>query len=138
MDTREETTTELQMDADALYREETFSDQRAGTVRRLTPVTADGDDDPTRPVLYIGQAQMLTPMGAMPLAFEIRAASLAEAVAAFAGEAKAALERTLRELEDMRREAASQIVVPKAGGGLGGPGGLPGAGLPGGGKIHMP
>ena len=70
-------TADLQMDPAALYREETFTDQRIGTLRRMTPVTADGDDDPARPVLYIGQAQLMTPMGAIPLVFEISAESLA-------------------------------------------------------------
>jgi hypothetical protein len=43
----------------------------------------------------------------------------------------------MREIQDMRREAASQIVVPEAGGGgMGGLGGM--GGMPGGGKIQMP
>lgn len=127
-------TPELTMDPAALYREETYTDRRAGTLRRLTPVQTDGSDDPARPVLYIGQAQILTPMGAMPIAFEIEAESLGEAAEKFGDAANVAVERTARELEELRREAASQIVVPKSGqGGFGGPGGLPG-----GGRFQMP
>jgi hypothetical protein len=37
----------------------------------------------------------------------------------------------------MRRQAASGLVIPGAGGGLGGPGGLPPMGR-GGGKIQLP
>lgn len=128
------TTNELSMDPAALYREETYTDRRAGTIRRLTPVLADGSDDPARDVLYIGQAQILTPMGAMPIAFEIAAGSLGEAAEKFGDAASVAVERTAREIEELRREAASQIVIPKPGqGGFGGPGGAPG-----GGRIQMP
>jgi hypothetical protein len=129
--------TELKMDPDALYREEVFSDQRVGTIRRLTPVDSSGADDSARPVLFVGQAQLLTPMGAIPLTFQIEASSLAEAIENFAGAAEVQLEETARQIEEARREAASQIVIPKGGaGGMPG-GGMPGGGLPGGG-IQMP
>ena len=125
--------TELTMDAGNLYRDEVFTDQRAGTIRRLTPVTPDDTIDTTRKVLYVGQAQVLTPMGAVPLSFEIDASSLQGAIDGFAAAAKLAVENAARELEELRREAASQIVVPKPGqGSFGTPGG------PGGGRIQMP
>jgi len=123
----------LKMDPASLYREENFTDQRVGTLRRLTPVSSDGNDDPSRPVRYIGQSQMMTPMGPLPISFEIEADSLQQAVEKYAEEAKLAVEHTLEELKEMRRQAASQIVVPEAGGGMGGPGGMPG-----GGGIQMP
>ena len=69
---------DAQMSADALYREDVFTDQRVGTVRRMTPVKSDGSDDPGRPVLYIGQATIMTPMGSLPLSFELPAKSLAK------------------------------------------------------------
>lgn len=126
----------LRMNADDLYREEIFTDQRVGTLRRLTPVTSDGSEDSSRPVRYLGQSQMMTPMGALPLSFEIEADSLQQAIEKYADEAKKAVEHTLEELKEMRRQAASQIVVPEGGGGGGGMGG-PG-GMPGGGGIQMP
>ena len=36
------------MDPTQIYREETFTDRRVGTIRRLTPVTADGATDAPR------------------------------------------------------------------------------------------
>lgn len=119
-----------QMDASDLYREEVFTDRRVGSIRVLTPVTAEGTTDPARAVVYVGQAQLMTPAGALPLSFEIPAGSLAEAVANFAQATEQAVERTMQELEEMRRDAASSIVIPKGGTeGMGGPGG----GMPGGG-----
>src|SRR5258708_3550640 len=57
---------EVQLDLKALYREDVFTDRRAGSIRRLTPVTADGSVDPSRPVLFSGQTQLLTPAGVLP------------------------------------------------------------------------
>ena len=64
---------DAQMSADALYREDIFTDQRIGTVRRMMPVKSDGSDDPSRPVIFIGQATVMTPMGSLPLSFELPA-----------------------------------------------------------------
>ncbi len=105
---------EIKLDTDNLYREETFTDQKVGTIRRMTPVTSDGSDDPSRPVQYIGQAQMMTPAGPLPLTFELEASALSEALALFPEAANQALEDTMRELQEMRRQQASQIVVPGA------------------------
>ena len=124
------------MDAAELYREEIFTDRKIGTIRRLTPVRADGSTDSARPVVYVGEAQMLTPMGALPLTFEIPAKTLEEAAAKFGPATKEAVEHARQELQELRRQASSSIVVPQAGAaGLGpvGPGGLPG-----GGKIKLP
>jgi hypothetical protein len=116
---------DIAMDATSLYREETFTDRRVGTLQRLTPVTAAGATDTARAVLYVGQTQVLTPAGALPLSFEVQAKSLEDAVAQFGEHAKRALDRTLRRLEELRREQASSIIVPGSAppGGLGGPGG---------------
>jgi hypothetical protein len=128
-----------QMSADELYHEEVFTDRRVGTIQRLSPVDGAGQPDPQRPVLYVGQTQILTAAGALPLSFEIPATSLQDAAQKFGDHAKIALQDTMERLEEMRREAASSIIVPEAGAsaGLGGPmGGM--GGLPGGGKIRMP
>jgi hypothetical protein len=129
MATKPETTNDIKVDPNSLYLEEVFTDRRVGTIRRMTPVKEDGQ--PAKPVLYVGETQVLTPAGALPIGFEITAGSLKEAAEKFGQLAKEAIERTVRELQEMRRQAASQIVVPQ--------GPLPpmgGAG--GGGKIQMP
>jgi len=118
---------DIAMDSANLYREETFTDRRVGTLQVLTPITKTGSIDTARPVLYVGQTQVLTPAGALPLSFEVQAKSLEDAVAQFGENAKQALDRTMRRLEELRREQASSIIVPGAGavppGGLGGSGG---------------
>src|SRR5262249_56665056 len=102
-------------------REEVFTDRRTGTVRRMTPVTAGGDVDASRPVLFAGQTQLLTPAGVLPLAFEIEAKTLEEALEKFPEGVKVALEQAIEEAREMRREASARIAVPEVGAG-GGPG----------------
>jgi hypothetical protein len=104
------------MDSTQIYHEESFTDRKVGTIRRLTPVGADGTVDSTRPTLYIGQAQIMTPMGAVPISFELDAASLDVAISKFSAAAEAAVQQTMRELQEMRREQASSLVIPGAGG----------------------
>jgi len=119
--------TELKLDPDKLYLEEVLTDRRIGTLRRLTPVTRDGAPDATRAVTYVGETQILTPAGSIPIAFEIEATSIGDAAEKFGELAKEAIDRTVRELQEMRRQASSSIVVPQ--GPLGGGGG---------GKIQLP
>jgi hypothetical protein len=107
---------EIKLDATQLYREEIFTDRKAGTLRRLVPVLADGNTDASRPVLYSGQTQLLTPAGVLPLAFELEASSLEDACNRFPDAVKIAIEQAIEEAREMRREAASRIVVPEAGG----------------------
>jgi hypothetical protein len=121
---------EVQIDPQGLYREDVFTDRRAGSIRRLTPVTADGAPDPSRPVLFSGQTQLLTPAGVLPLGFEIEAATLEEALRKFSDGVRVALEQAIDEARELRREAASRIVVPEVGAGMAGPGA--------GGKLKLP
>lgn len=122
---------ELEMAPENLYQEEIFTDRRVGTIQRLTPVTKDGGPDSTRPVVYVGQTQIMTPAGGLPVTFEIDATSLGDATRKFGAAAEAAIEDTVRRLEELRRDAASSIIVPGAGGtGAGG--------MPGGGGIQVP
>lgn len=136
---------EIKLDEDNLYQEETFSDRRAGILRRMTPIKPDGSVDGERKTLFLGQTQLMTQMGALPISFEVEAESLAEALEKFPAAAKEGIKQTMEELQEMRREAASSLYVPgqggggMGGGGMGGPGGMPGGGgLGGGGGIQMP
>jgi hypothetical protein len=120
--------TEPAMDGSSLYREEIFTDRKVGTIRVLTPVQASGLPDLGRKVLYVGEAQLLTTAGALPLSFEIDARSLEDAVAKYGSAAKQAFAQAMQELQELRRQASSSIIVPDRGMGGLGPGGLPGGG----------
>jgi len=126
MATPELKSSELKLEPDKLYLEEVFTDRRIGTLRRLTPVTKDGKMDAARAIVYVGETQIMTPAGSIPIGFEIGAGSLEEAAEKFGPAAKEAIDRTVRELQELRRQASSSIVVPQ--------GPLSG----GGGKIQLP
>jgi hypothetical protein len=121
------------MDPTALCREEIYTDGKVGTLRCMVPVNVDGSTDASRSMRFVGEAQILTPAGALPLSFEVDGDTLAEAVQNYAAAAKEGIERAVREIQEMRRQQSSGLVIPK---GPIGPGGLPGS--MGGGKIQMP
>ncbi|MFN9489807.1 MAG: hypothetical protein ACK59Y_08525, partial [Betaproteobacteria bacterium] len=98
---------DAKMDAASLYREDIITDRKVGTIRRMIPVSRSGADDPARPTLYVVEAQIMTNAGPLPINFEIEAKDLGEAVDKFAESAKEAVERTVRELQELRRQQAS-------------------------------
>src|ERR1700692_2948825 len=104
------------MDSTQVYREETFTDRKVGTIRRLTPVSADGAADDKRPVIFVRRAQVMTPMGGVPISFELDASTLSAAIERFGAAAEQAVQQTMRELQEMRREQASSLVIPDAAG----------------------
>jgi hypothetical protein len=108
------------MNANDLYRDEVFTDRVVGSIRSMVPVKPDGSEDTERENIYQGSAQMMTPAGALPLNFEIDADSLGQACEKFADAAAVAMEETFKELQEMRRQQASSIVVPGQGGTGGG------------------
>lgn len=127
---------DIQMNAADMYREDVFTDNAVGSMRRLTPVTANGDDDPSRQTRFVGSTQILTNAGPLPLNFEVPAASLEEAIAGFAQAARQAFDQTMEELRELQREQASSIVVPRGGVDPNKMGGMGGG--TGGGGIKMP
>lgn len=116
------------MDAANLYTETVVTDRKVGTIRVLAPITADGNPDMTRPALFLGEAQIMTQMGPLPISFEIPVATLSEAVENYGEAAAKGIEQTMERLRALRREAASQIVTPD----------MPGFQAPPSGGIAMP
>ena len=114
---------EIQVDRENLYLEEVFTDLKVATLRRLTPVKADGSPDATRPVLFHAQTQLMSQMGPLPVNCAIEASSLEEAMQKFPEAIAEAIERMVEEAKEMQRQEASRIIVPGA--------------APGGGKIKL-
>ena len=106
----------MTMDANDLYRDQNYTDRKTGTIRVLTPVNSAGDDDTSRPTVFLGHAQMMTAAGPMPLSFEIEGTNLTEAVENYAAAAKQAVDEAIEEIKEMQRKASSQIVMPGSGG----------------------
>lgn len=129
----DERMTDPEINAADLWLEEVYTDRRVGTIRKMTPVTGTGAPDPARKVQWMGETQVMSTVGTLPINFVIDADTLEDAAKKFGPAAKVAIERTARELQEMRRQAASQLVIPQGGMPPGGMGGLGGSG-----KIQMP
>ena len=119
---------EISVDKDNLYREETFTDLKVATIRRLLPIRPDGSDDPSREPLFVGVTQLMSQAGPVPVSCPIEAATLEEAMQRFPEAVNEAVERLIEEAREIQRQEASRIVVPSGmppgpGGPLGGGGG---------------
>ena len=115
---------DIAVDLDNLYREETFTDLKVASIRRLTPVKADGSDDTGRPTMFVGETTLMSARGPLPINCPIEAASLTDAFDAFPQAVQQAVERLMEEAREMQRQEASRIVVPGQGPGpMGGGGG---------------
>ena len=117
---------EIRVQEDNLYREETYTDLRVATIRRLVPVKPDGSPDPSRPELFSGQTNLMSQAGPLPVECPLEAATIDEAIEKFPEAIQAAVERLIEEAKEIRRREASRIVVP---------GQMPGRGHGGGGII---
>jgi len=127
---------QITVDTDNLYREESFTDLKVASIRRMVPIKVDGSDDDSRPAIYTGSAHIMSQMGPVPVSTQIEAASLEEALQKFPDAIKEAIDRMIEEAKEMQRQESSRIVVPKtAPPGIGGPG--PGGAAPGGGNIIL-
>jgi hypothetical protein len=122
---------QIQVDQQNLYREESITDLRVATIRRLIPINTDGTDDTSRPTQYIGSTQIISQMGPLPISAPIEAASLREAIEKFPQAIKNAVDQMVEEAKEYRRQESSRIVVPGTmPGGLPGQGGVPRSGAP--------
>lgn len=108
---------DLRVDQQNLYKEELFTDLKVASIRRLTPVKQDGSLDKARPVLFVGQTQVMTPAGGLPVQARLDAQNLQQAMERFPAAISAAIEGMMAELQELRRREASRIVTPQQGGG---------------------
>jgi hypothetical protein len=105
--------TELKIDQHNLYREDSFTDLTFATIRRLTPVKADGSADENREIIFTGMTQLMSPNGPVPVQCMIEGAkTLAEAAEKLPDAIEKAVQEMIAEAKEMQREEASRIVVP--------------------------
>jgi hypothetical protein len=103
---------DFQIDTNNLYVEEGFTDLKVASIRRLTPVQADGAPDTSRTPMFIGTTQLLTPEGPLPIQAPLMANNLKEALEIFPEAMKNAVKEMMAEAQRIKREEASKIIVP--------------------------
>ncbi len=103
---------EITLDRKGLFREQTITDLKAGSIQMLTPVKDDGTDDDAREPLFMGEAHLMSPQGPLPVRCEIKAKTLTEALDNFPEAVNAAVDRMIEQAKEMQRQEASKIVTP--------------------------
>jgi hypothetical protein len=105
--------TDIKIDPNNLYKEEAFTDLTFATIRRLTPVKIDGSIDESRPAIFTGMTQLMSPNGPIPVQCLIEGAKdLSEAAAKLPEAIEKTVQAMIAEAEEMRRQEASKIVIP--------------------------
>ena len=105
---------EIRLDDTNLYKEEVYTDLRVGSLKQLTPMTKDGDRDLARPMVYVGETQLMSQVGPLPVQTRIEAENLQTAIERFPAAIQAAVEAMIEEVKEHQRKEMSRIVVPGA------------------------
>ncbi len=103
---------DLTVDVNNLYREESYTDLKVASLRRLVPITSSGEPDPSRETRWIAQTQLMSQVGPVPVSALIEARTLQEAIAKFPEAVGRAVEEMIEEAREIQRSEASRIVVP--------------------------
>jgi hypothetical protein len=105
--------TDIKINPDNLYKEESFTDLTFATIRRLTPIKIDGSTDESREAIFTGTTQLMSPNGPIPVQCIIEGAkSLSEAAAKLPDAIEKAVQAMIAEAQEMRRQESSKIIVP--------------------------
>ncbi|MDD4091101.1 MAG: hypothetical protein PHQ63_00940 [Smithellaceae bacterium] len=105
--------TNIKINPDNLYKEESFTDLTFATIRRLTPVKIDGSTDESREALFTGMAQLMSPNGPIPVQCLIEGAkTLSDAAAKLPDAIEKAVQGMIAEAQEMERQEASKLIVP--------------------------
>ena len=106
------------VDRENLYREESITDLKVASIRRMVPVTQRGEDDPSRTPIFLGHTQIITPQGPLPLQAKLMANNLQEAMDAFPAAMEQEMAKMIEQLRKMQEEEQtkqrddSRIIVP--------------------------
>jgi len=105
--------TNIKINPENLYKEESFTDLTFATIRRLSPVKIDGSPDESREPLFTGMAQLMSPNGPIPVQCLIEGAkTLSEAAARLPDAIEKAVKGMIAEAQEMERQEASKLIVP--------------------------
>ncbi|MBN2808128.1 MAG: cytoplasmic protein [Deltaproteobacteria bacterium] len=118
MSAREQGLSDFSVDTKHLYREETITDLKVASIRVLTPIHLDGSPDLSRTPVYIGNTQLMSPEGPVPLQAPLPADNLEEAMAVFPNAMRQALTEMVEKIKEMQQQQlrkereSSRIIIP--------------------------
>ncbi|OQY08303.1 MAG: cytoplasmic protein [Desulfobacteraceae bacterium 4572_123] len=109
---------DFNVDKNNLYREESITDLKVASIRRLIPVKSDGTEDRSRTPVFIGHTQLMSPDGPLPIQSQLAANNIEEALDAFPEAMKQALAEVVERIKKMQKEQEqkkndeSRIIMP--------------------------
>ena len=107
---------DFQVDKKNLYREETITDLKIASIQKLTPIHPDGSEDPSRQTIYVGNSQLGTPHGPVPIQARLEGTTLDQAMEAFPKAMEAETQKVIEQFKKMEAEQKksddSRIIVP--------------------------
>lgn len=107
---------DFQVDKKNLYREETITDLKIASIQKLTPIHPDGTEDTSRETFYVGNTQLGTPHGPVPIQATLEAATLDQAMDAFPQAMEAETRKVIQQFQKMEAEQKkskdSRIIIP--------------------------
>jgi hypothetical protein len=112
---------DFHIDRSNLYREEAVTDLKVGSIKCLTPIKSDGSEDKTRKKIFVGNTNVMTPQGPIPIQGMIEAKDLQQAIKKFPEAMEAAMERLIEEAKKYQEQQAdgpqiqkpeSRIIIP--------------------------
>lgn len=99
---------DFKVDAKNLYREETITDLKVASIKVLTPIKADGSEDDSREQIFIGNTQLMSPEGPLPLQAPLDAENLDQAMEVFPSAMRQALNEMVERIKEMQRKEQFQ------------------------------
>lgn len=91
-----------------LYREESVTDLKVASIRRMVPIKPDGSEDSSRSQVFFGSTQLMTPEGPLPIQAQLSATNLEDAMNEFPQAMRKALDDTIERLKQMQQQQQQQ------------------------------
>ena len=99
---------DFKVDRSNLYREESYTDLKVGTIKCLIPVKSDGSDDKTRKKIFVGNTNVMTPQGPIPIQGMIQAKELQQAIKKFPEAMEVAMDQLIEQAKKYQEQQEQQ------------------------------
>ena len=106
---------DFQVDKTNLYREISVTDLKIANIRQLVPVNVDGTDDTNRETIFIGNTQLGTPQGPIPMQAKLEATTMEEAMDQFPQAMELETQKVIenfKRMEAQQKKEKSNIIMP--------------------------
>lgn len=106
---------DFQVDKTNLYREISVTDLKIANIRQLIPMNVDGTDDTSRETIFIGNTQLGTPQGPIPMQAKLEATTMEEAMDQFPQAMELETQKVIenfKRMEAQQKNEKSNIIMP--------------------------